>query len=133
MTWLPRTAVHLVAAVGATSVFVVAAVAGAHETVPPGAPQAVVAQATPRPTRTPRERSVAGTIREARPDGRVVVDTLRGQELQVQPAPGALIRLNGKASPLDGLQAGDRVIILGQAQPRGRVFLAHAITARRPR
>jgi hypothetical protein len=52
----------------------------------------------------------------------------------VVPAQGALIRLNGKASPLQGLQAGDTVVILGQAQlTRGQpaTFLAHAITARR--
>ena len=136
MAWLPRAGLHLAAAIGATGVFVAAAVAGAHQISVPGTPGAVVSQqAVPRPTRTARvipERSVAGTVRETRPDG-VVVDTLRGQELQVQPAPGALIRLNGKASPLDSLQAGDRVVILGQAQPRNRVFLAHAITARRGR
>ena len=47
-------------------------------------------------------------------------------------APGALIRLNGKAARLDGLQVGDGVVILGQAQAGpGNRFLAHAITARR--
>ncbi|HTD76952.1 MAG TPA: hypothetical protein VK898_04885, partial [Chloroflexota bacterium] len=55
-----------------------------------------------------------------------------GREWHVAPAPGALIRLNGKATRLDGLQAGDSVVILGQAQPgRPGQFLAHAITARR--
>jgi hypothetical protein len=43
-----------------------------------------------------------------------------------------LIRLNGKAARVDNLQAGDAVVILGQAQsgPRNG-FVAHAITARR--
>jgi hypothetical protein len=135
MPWLPRAGLHLAAAIGATGVFLAAAVAGAHQVSVPGTPGAVTSQQAPPPTRTARvipERSVAGTVRETRPDG-VLVETLRGQELQVQPAPGALIRLNGKPSPLDSLQAGDRVVILGQAQPRNRVFLAHAITARRPR
>jgi hypothetical protein len=58
-----------------------------------------------------------------------------GREWRVTPAPGALIRLNGKAARLDTLQAGDGVVILGQAQtgsPGNRLlFLAHAITARR--
>jgi hypothetical protein len=54
-----------------------------------------------------------------------------GRTWTVQPAPGALIRLNGKAAKLDALQAGDGVVILGQAQPRpGLTFLAHAITAK---
>jgi hypothetical protein len=74
---------------------------------------------------------VTGTLRQVAADG-LVVDTRRGQALQVQPAPGALIRLNGKAAPLEALQAGDRVVVLGQAQGRGH-FVAHAITARRPR
>jgi hypothetical protein len=134
MPWLPRFGLHLAAAVGAAGVFVLAAAAGANQARPqPTPPPAVTAVGTPRPERTPRvipERSVAGSVRETRSDG-VVVDTLRGVELQVQPAPGALIRLNGKTAPLDAIQPGDTVVILGQAQPRGR-FLAHAITARRP-
>jgi hypothetical protein len=67
------------------------------------------------------------------PDAIVVVGT-GGREWRVAPAPGALIRLNSKAARLDVLQAGDSVVILGQAQTgpaaAGR-FLAHAITARR--
>jgi hypothetical protein len=59
-----------------------------------------------------------------------------GREWRVAPAAGALIRLNGKAVPLDSLQPGDTVVILGQAQgpagqPSGNHFAAHAITARR--
>jgi hypothetical protein len=39
--------------------------------------------------------------------------------------------LNGKTAKLDALQAGDGVLILGQAQPGpGLRFLAHAITAK---
>ena len=135
MTWLPRFGLHLTAAAGATGVFVLAAVAGASQARPQVArqpqPSAVVAQATPRPERTPRvvpERSVSGTVRESAADG-IAIDTLRGVRLQVQPAPGALIRRNGKAAALQAIQPGDRVVILGQGQPRGR-FLAHAITAR---
>ena len=46
------------------------------------------------------------------------------------PAAAALLRLNGKTTRLDALQAGDRVVVLGQTQARGS-FIAHAITARR--
>ena len=56
-----------------------------------------------------------------------------GREWRVVPAPGALIRLNGKAAKLETLQAGDTVVILGQAQTiqgQGVRFLAHAITAK---
>jgi hypothetical protein len=54
-----------------------------------------------------------------------------GRVWRVEPAPGALIRLNGKTAKLDALQPGDGVVILGQAQPgRGLRFLAHAITAK---
>ena len=52
----------------------------------------------------------------------------------VVPAPGALIRLNGKTVKLDALHAGDTLVILGQAQfapGSGNRFMAHAITARR--
>ena len=77
------------------------------------------------------ERSLSGTIKEVLPDGLDVVG-VGGREWRIVPAPGALIRLNGKAAPLDTLQAGDGVVILGQAQPGpGGRFLAHAITARR--
>ena len=146
MSWVPRAGRHLLAVVGAAGVFAAAAMAGAHQTTAADpspsvatevalqtpAPADSQAARAPRPPRTPRERSVAGSVREMRADGMLVVETLRGQELRVQPAPGALVRLNGKASALDGLKIGDRVVILGQAQPR-RVFLAHAITARRAR
>jgi hypothetical protein len=79
------------------------------------------------------ERSLSGTINEVLPDAVLVVGT-GGREWRIAPAPGALIRLNGKAARLDTLQAGDSVVVLGQAQtsqePVGR-FLAHAITVRR--
>jgi hypothetical protein len=54
-----------------------------------------------------------------------------GRTWSVEPAPGALIRLNGKVAKLDSLQPGDAVVILGQAQSPGPRFLAHAITAKR--
>ena len=79
------------------------------------------------------ERSLAGTIKDVLPDGLDVMG-VGGREWRVAPAPGALIRLNGKAARLDALHVGDTVVILGQAQPnQGPVlrFLAHAITARR--
>ncbi len=103
-------------------------------------PSIVVATPTPRttaasgPTPTEKvvpERSLAGTIKEVLPDGLDVVG-VGGREWRIVPAPGALIRLNGKAARLDTLQAGDGVVVLGQAQPGpGGRFLAHAITARR--
>ena len=167
--WLKRFGLHLAAAVGATGIFVGAAVVGAHQTrlqadatpppiasvvrprtQTPGArpkPQVVVtptpeapgsqAQATPgtapaaaQPTTVGRERSLAGTIKAV--DGDVLdVVGVGGREWHVDPAPGALIRLNGKAAKLDALQPGDGVLILGQAQSGpGLRFLAHAITAR---
>ena len=78
------------------------------------------------------ERSLAGTIQAVLPDELDVLG-VGGREWHVAPAPGALIRLNGKAAPLDTFQAGDTVVILGQAQRSGpgNHFLAHAITARR--
>lgn len=87
---------------------------------------------TPASAKVVPERSLAGTIKAVLPDGLDVVG-VGGREWQVTPAPGALIRLNGKAARLDGLQAGDTVVILGQAQAGGggTRFLAHAITARR--
>lgn len=108
-------------------------------------PNVVVATPTPRsdagaappaPTPVPAERivperSLSGRIKEVLPDGLDVLGA-GGREWHVMPAPGALIRLNGKAARVDGLQAGDSVVILGQAQPGpGARFLAHAITARR--
>jgi hypothetical protein len=77
------------------------------------------------------ERSLAGTIQAVEP-GSVQVLGVGGRTWSVEPAPGALIRLNGKAARLDALQPGDGVVILGQAQPgAGQHFLAHAITAKR--
>jgi hypothetical protein len=76
------------------------------------------------------ERSLAGTIQGVEPDA-IDVLGVGGREWRVQPAPGALIRLNGKAARLDALQPGDSVVILGQAEPGpGLNFLAHAITAK---
>jgi hypothetical protein len=147
LSWLKRFGLHLAAAVGATGVFVAAAAVGAHQAQPPTAPPAVVspgaarspvagrnpeAVASPaaRPALGP-ERSVAGTIREIGPQG-IVVQAQSGRVWRVEPAQGALIRLNGKNTPMDTLQAGDTVVILGQAESGpGSRFLAHAITARR--
>jgi hypothetical protein len=154
--WLPRFGLHLAAALGATGIFVAAAAVGANQTrqnteiVAPPTPAERARPATPRrtpavtstpspsanaapspaPTAAVRpERSIAGTIREVSGD-MLVVQGPRGQEFRVVPAPGALIRLNGKAARLDSLQPDDQVVILGQAQPRTG-FVAHAITARR--
>lgn len=111
-------------------------------------PQVVAATptTTPRGTATPRaasaaaanankvvpERSLAGSIKAVSADGVEIVG-VGGREWLVSPAPGALIRLNGKAARLEALQPGDKVVILGQAQAGapGNRFLAHAITARR--
>lgn len=164
--WIKRFGLHLAAAVGATGIFVGAAVVGANQARQQEEPASVSAPETatrtprtPRPTvvRTPPvarpspspssttasapattqkvspERSLAGTISEVAPDGLVVLG-VGGREWRVSPAPGALIRLNGKAARLETLQAGDAVVILGQAQAgqrQGLRFLAHAITARR--
>jgi len=128
---------HLAAALGATGIFVAAAAVGASQTRQNT--DATAAAQTPAPDR-PRsagiaravrpERSIAGTVREVQPDLLVVVAGPRGQEFRVIPDAGALIRLNGKTAALDSLQPDDRVVILGQAQPRTG-FVAHAITARR--
>ena len=162
--WLKRFGLHLAAAVGATGIFVAAAAVGATQTrdqpaaaslvtvatpgLPAPAPGATPGPATPntgtagaaRSVATPAvapERSLAGSIQEVLPDGELVVLGVGGRTWRVAPAPGALIRLSGKAAKLEALQAGDKVVILGQAQPRqrgqlGNRFLAHAITARRP-
>lgn len=141
MSWLGRFGLHLAAALGATGIFVAAAAVGAsqiRQSTEMVAPQATVT--APRTPLLPRraaaaaaalrpERAIAGTIREVLPDMVIVVGP-RGQEFRVTPAPGALIRLNGKGARLDALQPDDKVAILGQAQPRGG-FLAHAVTARR--
>ena len=88
---------------------------------------------TPRPAPQERvvpERSLAGPINAVRGD---VIEVLGvgGREWQVEPAAGALIRLNGKTVRLDALKVNDGVVILGQAQPGpGAHFLAHAITAK---
>lgn len=146
MAWLKRFGLHLAAAVGATGVFVAAAAVGASQTRPQAVspPVSVVARPTrtaqPKPTVGPAtpaavkavrpERSLAGTIRDLQPDAIVIVG-VGGRTWRVEPAPGALIRLNGKAARLDALQPGDSVVILGQAQGGpGQRFLAHAITAK---
>jgi hypothetical protein len=141
--WLKRFGLHLAAAVGATGVFVAAAAVGASQTrqQPVSPPVTVVARpartAQPKPTVEPTavrpvrpERSLAGTIRDVQPDGIDIVG-LGGRAWRVEPAPGALIRLNGKSARVDALQPGDTVVILGQAQGGpGLRFLAHAITAK---
>jgi hypothetical protein len=79
------------------------------------------------------ERSLTGTVKAVVGSAVEVIGT-GGREWRIAPAPGALIKLNGKAAHLDALQPGDGVVILGQAQPgQGQAghFLAHAITARR--
>jgi hypothetical protein len=144
MRWLKRFGLHLAAAVGATGVFVAAAAVGANQTrqqSPPPIAAVVRAERTPlipRPSITPRprggprpERSLAGTIHDVQPDA-IEVLGVGGRLWQVAPVPGALIRLNGKPAPLDALQVGDEVVVLGQAEPGpGLHFMAHAITARR--
>ena len=133
MSWPRRFALHLAAALGATGIFVAAAAVGANQTRTASEVASVAAPATAGPTRTPvvrPERSVSGTIRSVEADA-VVVGITRGRELRVEPVPGALIRLNGKTVKLDALQSDDKVVILGQLQPRNGGFLAHAITARR--
>jgi hypothetical protein len=157
--WLRRFGLHLAAAVGATGVFVAAAAVGASQTRQQGPPAPVVTvvrtrtpaarpkpevvapSATPAATGTPSparvrtpavrpERSLAGTIQDVQPNG-VDVLGVGGREWHIEPAPGALIRRNGKAAKLESLQPGDGVVILGQAQPGpGSRFLAHAITAK---
>jgi hypothetical protein len=136
VAWLGRFGLHLAAALGATGIFVAAAAVGANQTrqtteivapAPSPAARAPAARATASVIRP--ERSIAGKVLEVHSD-MVVVRGLRGQEWRVNAAPGALIRLNGKAAKLESLQVDDTLVILGQAQPRGG-FLAHAITARR--
>ncbi len=122
---------HLAAALGATGIFVAAAAVGANQTRTSSSE--VVALATPAAARTAvvrPERSVAGTVRSVDSDA-IVIEGPRGREFRVTPAPGALIRLNGKTAKLDALQPDDKVVILGQAQPRNGGFIAHAITVRR--
>lgn len=86
--------------------------------------------ATPTAERVIAERSLAGRVKNVQPDA-IDVTGVGGREWHVVPAPGALIRLNGKTARLDSLQPGDGVVILGQAQPGpGLRFLAHAITAK---
>lgn len=128
--WLKRFGLHLAAAVGATGIFVAAAAVGANQAGQQASIASPTAQAA-RPRAPAVERSLAGTVREVFPDALAVVG-VGGREWRIAPAPGALIRLNGKAARLDALLPGDRVVILGQAQPGpGGRFLAHAITVRR--
>jgi hypothetical protein len=146
-TWFKRFGLHLAAAVGATGIFVAAAAVGAGQTREPVATVApagtTVDQRPPRLPILPRraaaadaplgpERSVAGTIREVRSDGELMVQGVGGRMWRVTPGSGALIRLNGKPAKLEALTAGDKVVVLGQAQlGQGGRFVAHAITARR--
>jgi hypothetical protein len=133
VSWLGRFGLHLAAALGATGIFVAAAAVGANQTrtatevaavaTPGAAVAARIAAARP-------ERSIAGSIRFIEPDA-IVVQGPRGREFRVTPAPGALIRLNGRSAQLGNLQPDDKVVILGQLQPRNGGFVAHAITARR--
>ena len=155
--WIRRFGLHLAAALGAMGVFAAAAVVGASQTRQPTdiAPQPIASVVRPRaaagqrptvvvtpagetPTPIPRgrtaavrpERSLAGTIQSVGPDSLQVVG-VGGRTWTIEPAPGALIRLNGKSAKLEGLQPGDGVVILGQAQPGpGLRFLAHAVTAK---
>jgi hypothetical protein len=91
----------------------------------------VASPTAPAAQKVTPERSLAGTIKGVLGDGLMVMG-VGGREWHVTPAPGALIRLNGKATKLDSLQVGDNVVILGQAQSGpGNPFLAHAITAHR--
>src|SRR5690242_13950443 len=121
VAWLKRFGLHLAAAVGATGIFVAAAAVGATQTRQQVAVIAPASTVVARPDRTPRpavtpnavaseqptaargarpgvrpERSLAGTVREVQPDAIVVVG-VGGRVWRIQPAPGALIRLNGKA------------------------------------
>lgn len=143
-SWLKRFGLHLAAAVGATGIFVAAAAVGATQTRDQAAsPAPITATAEPRTpilrrpaasseARLGPERSIAGTIREVLPEGEVSIQGVAGRVWRVSPASGALIRLNGKSAKLDALIAGDKVVILGQAQlGQGNRFVAHAITARR--
>jgi hypothetical protein len=139
--WLKRFGLHVAAAVGATGVFVAAAAVGANQARPQtivasvATPALVTPRQTVRPTsaaqRVAPERSLAGTIKKVLPNA-LDVAGVGGREWLVEPAPGALIRLNGRPARLDQLQSGDGLVILGQAQPgSGLSFVAHAITARR--
>ena len=139
--WLKRFGLHLAAAVGATGVFVAAAAVGANQArpqtvvMPVATPTSVSTRPTFRPTPAAQsvapERSLAGMVTDVLPDA-LDVAGVGGHEWHVEPAPGALIRLNGRPARLDQLQPGDGVVILGQAQRGpGLRFLAHAITVRR--
>jgi hypothetical protein len=143
MAWVRRFGFHLAAAVGATGVFVVAAAVGANQTqnaamIPASAPASVTASPGPaaarraqaKPTPVPQTRSMAGTVRDVSGSELELV-TPRGVEQRIVPAPGALIRLNGKAAKLDALAAGDQVTVFGQSQGRER-FMAQVVLARRP-
>jgi hypothetical protein len=113
--------------------------AGAGTGAAPAAEATPEAQAQPLTPRQQRaatavrpERSLAGTVQSVGPDSLQVLG-VGGRTWTVEPAPGALVRLNGKAAKLEALQPGDGVVILGQAQPgqgQGLRFLAHAVTAK---
>ena len=136
MSWFKRFGLHLAAAMGALGVFVGAAAVGANQyRAGPAAPSEVV-----RPHRTPappagvpanqRERSLVGVVRSASVD-EIVVDSLAGREWHIHPSAGALLRLNGRTTPLENYAPGDRVVIIGVAESRDS-FAAHAITGRGP-
>jgi hypothetical protein len=140
MSWIGRFGLHLAAALGATGIFVAAAAVGASQTRQADTEAVAVVSPTPaarpglgqllaRRNTVPQTRSMVGTVREVRAD-EIAITNLRGLELRIRPALGALIRLNGRNSKLDALQAGDRVTVLGQAQARD-LFMAHAVLARR--
>jgi hypothetical protein len=137
MSWFKRLGLHLAAAIGALGVFVAAAAVGANQyRAGPSAPPPPVV----RPHRVPaaptgvpgnqRERSLVGVVRSVSAD-EVVVDSLAGREWHVRPSAGALLRLNGRSTPLENYAPGDRVVMIGVAQTRDS-FAAHAITGRRP-
>ena len=146
--WLKRFGLHLAAAVGATGIFVAAAAVGASQTRQQVTASRPVVLSPPAPTARPKpaidappagagnttqrvlpERSLAGTVKAVQA-AEIDVVGVGGREWHVAPAPGALIRRNGKPARLDEVQTGEGVVILGQAQPgQGARFLAHAITA----
>jgi len=154
LSWWRRFGLHLAAAVGATGIFVVAATVGAHQQSGAVAGAVVVGTARPLPSPTPvtvrpaapappgsartgasapaQERSLAGTVQAVDADGLTLV-TPQGRAWRVRPAPGALLRLDGKTiHAVDDLLVDDHVVVLGVAEARDR-FMAHAVTARRPK
>ncbi len=136
MSWSKRFGLHLAAALGALGVFVGAAAVGANQyrAAPSAPPPVVRAQRAPAaPAGVPanqRERSLVGVVQSASSD-ELVVHSLAGREWHVHPSAGALLRLNGRGTTLENYAPGDRVVVIGVAQPRDS-FVAHAVTGRRP-